>query len=406
MVTVLEQVEQVYRTGCDVEAKARAAGGDLQLGVEAASSFGEACRLSTQAANDKALSADARVQAAVFAKYYEYCRYKALCWVAYERRDCKQAIAEGEAGQKSLQEAIGLIDAARDSQSPDVQVHLDRQKRSWEFERQFTTLMAEAIKGRELWDLGRFADAIDHYRRAVAKGQAAVELVQQDGVPSPSERILIGNIYGMMSNASKALTKLIFERGRTVEGLAVLDGESSIELLRHNYHAYQCDVAAYRTNPEWQQYWDSAQACLGNLKRFLCDNPDAWFETYLAFENEPEFLAMMKQVDPTKYRQAELGRMAHDRGIARLWGIGSFWLMAFFVVFGAIYLLLSVGWWSALLAIVGIPILFLLVTAAILRSSGDLSEAGFLETIKLSLRFMRSGAARFVRRDDVDGGGE
>ena len=407
MGSILEKTEKVYLAACEYQAKARSAGGDLALGEQAASHFAEAARLSAQAATDEKLSTDAQAQAAIFAKYYEYCQHETLCWVAYERRLCEDALAEGKAGLRSMAEAVRLLDEALDSLPNDVRDHLIRQRRSWEFERQFSRVMAEAIEGRHLWDSGRFVDAMDHYRRAVAQGRAALEHVQSDGVPSASERILVANIYGMMSNSAKALTKLIFERGRSANGEpSVLDGSSSIELLRHNFDAYRFDMAAYRTNPEWQQYWDSAQACLDNLRQFLRDNPDAWAETYLAFEGESEFLALMKQIDPGAYRKAELAPVASEHLVARLWGIGSFWLMVFAVVVGAICLLLTIGWWSALLAVVSIPVLFVAVTAAILRSSGDLSEAGFLETLKLSLRFMTRGAARFVKPADADKGGE
>ena len=95
-----------------------------------------------------------------------------------------------------------------------------------------------------------------------------------------------------------------------------------------------------------------------------------------------------------------LERAMKDVSIVRIWGVGSFWVMTLVIVAALVYLPLTTSWRSAMLALLAIPVLFLIVSAVILRSAGALSEGGFIETVKLSLKFLINGLTRFIQRTD------
>jgi hypothetical protein len=72
----------------------------------------------------------------------------------------------------------------------------------------------------------------------------------------------------------------------------------------------------------------------------------------------------------------------------RLWQVGGFWLFAFSIVFGAIFVLVthSAEWWHLTLALIGLEVLLVLLGAFTLRTVGDLSEKNLLSLIGTAFR--------------------
>ena len=87
---------------------------------------------------------------------------------------------------------------------------------------------------------------------------------------------------------------------------------------------------------------------------------------------------------------ASLGHasLASTSKAVRLWQIGGFWLFAFSVVFGAIFVLVihSVEWWHLCFALIGLEVVLVLLGAFTLRTVGDVSEQTFLSLIAIAFR--------------------
>ena len=148
-------------------------------------------------------------------------------------------------------------------------------------------------------------------------------------------------------------------------------------------------------NPEWAQYPEVTEQCRANIENFLSANRGAWLRLYCEFEDQPEFLKIMKHVDIRLFRDAEAERLGRTHKAVKLWSVGSFWLTLFLVVVAAVVVVFRVvGWMQALLVLIVVEGLLLLVGAFTLRATGDVSENGLLELVKLAL----ASQATFVRR--------
>ncbi len=286
---------------------------------------------------------------------------------------------------------------------------------SWKAEQQAATVHLSAIHARENWDTGNPVEAQDWYHRAASQAQKAIEFLDSHDLDPTAERIMRGNNLGMIANAEQAIAKVLLDRHRQsgTESLSHASDQTAVDLLTAFLKTLEAGRAAAQANIEWRQHQHAVDQTTHNIKRLLTECGDRWGLFLTAFSGNLELESIMYGMDKDKLRHAELQK-AERTPVGRLWVVGSFWLMLFGMVIASVFLLLKTGWWYALLAIVGIPVLFLVLSASILRSTGDISEAGFLETVKLALKFQLSGPSRLIRKfresqidaPDGDNGGE
>lgn len=405
---ILTKIGEIYLKAMEHEKTARTSPEHIDSTKTAAEGFEEAAKLSEAASANTSLPSCSRAEAEAYAKYYWSCYYKALGWFWYEKRNTDAARDNEEQRQQFLKEAIDVVKARWDEFADDRHEHMEKMRNSWKAEQQASVVHLSAIRARENWDAGKPVEARDWYHRTASQAREAVEFLNTHDLDPTSERVMRGNMLGMIANAEQAIAKVLLGRlsQSGVQSLSKADDQLAVDLLAAFLRTLEAGKQAVQANIEWAQYQHAADQTISNIKTLLSDCRDRWPLFLIQFPNSPELRTFMNNIDAKTLRQANAMIEAERTPVGRLWAVGSFWLMVFVVVVGAIWLLLTIGWWSALLAVVSIPVLFLAVTAAILRSSGDLSEAGFLETLKLSLKFMTSGASRFVKPVDTDKGGE
>ena len=194
-----------------------------------------------------------------------------------------------------------------------------------------------------------------------------------------------------MANTSSALAMIMQERAAKKDQGKLLEMpfDLLVRILRHTLDAYRYGNAAFEHNPEWEQYRDIAQRCLNNIQNVLRMNPSAWVPLYVAFEDDPEFLRVMRMTDLERFKEAEAARHARENKLVKLWAVGSFWLLVLSVVAALVLVVASLGltWWQLLAAIAAIEVIFVLIGAFTLRTIGELSEKNFLTLVGKALEY-------------------
>lgn len=402
-----DPVTIAFHHGCKLKDQARTSRERLELYEQASEHFRTAGELSMELAQSPGTDEQTRLQAQLFAHYYLYEEQECLSTVYYERHDIAEAERCHKTGIAHLRTAIDLAENALLVVSQDCADHLRRSVRVWKYYLHVNDIELLAIKARDAWDSGDLHRALDHYRLILSKSQGLIEDASDPELDPAYRRIAIGNVFGMQVNASQALASVFLSHASEDD---ILPADVGLMLLEELFRAYQSGVSAYRANPEWDHYRTDSGHVLEIIKDFLDANKDKWQSIFIAFEENPAFLALMKEIDMERFKEVESKRHIRESKAVKLWQYGGFWLLAFGVIFAAVYLLLTRfdAWWQVLSAIIGLEVLLLLVGALTLRTVGDLSETNFLALVRLALQqqFRMFSLARglFSRQPERDNG--
>jgi hypothetical protein len=392
MPTKLEIINQEFREAVRLKELARKSTKDLDQFIRSAEHAHQASVLSFEIADDATNSTDEKVQAQVFGCYYSSEEHSCLGSYYYEKRQITEAKTHIEQCLQNLTKAISLIDSSVSSVSQEVAEHLKSFLPGWKYMQYVEEASLYAADARRAWDRNALIDALDFYRRAAEIQQDALGMARKNSLNPAYYRIAVGNYIGMMANASNTLARIIIGKG-TIEvrpdTTKVITSDAAIDLLRYALEAYKLSKTAFDANPEWDQYREGAEICLRNIQLFLRDNLTSWLEFYMAFENEPTFLRILRMTDLQQYKTVEIERHFRENKIAKLWLVGGFWIFALAAITGLILLVTSyaITWWQLLLALSAIETLLLVIIASTLRPLGDLSEEGFLKLIRLALKY-------------------
>tara|TARA_R110002072_G_scaffold302996_1_gene490931 strand:+ start:49258 stop:50535 length:1278 start_codon:yes stop_codon:yes gene_type:complete len=379
-----DPINEAFQEGCRLKDQARKSRIGLEVYEQAAERFHTAGELSSQLAKNEEQAEPTKLQAELFAEYYLYEEQECLSTCFYERHDIGQAERCHNEGVAHLKTAIRLAEEAIPKVSEDCGDHLRGNIRVWTHYLHVNEIESSAFKAREAWDNGDLIRALDHYRLMLSRLPKLIEDASDPELDPVYKRIAIGNYFGMQVNASQALAQAYLNRA---EG-DVLPTDLAMMMLEQLFRAYQIGVVAFQANPEWDHYREDSGHVLKIIKDFLEDNKDKWLSIYVVFEDDAAFLSIMKDVDMERFKEVEAQRHIRESKAVKLWQIGAFFLLAFCVVFGAVFLLLQSFnlWWQVLLGLVGVEVLLLIIGAFTLRSVGDLSEKGFLDLIGIAFQ--------------------
>jgi hypothetical protein len=166
----------------------------------------------------------------------------------------------------------------------------------------------------------------------------------------------------------------------------LLPANAAIELLNYGLDAYLLAKEAGEQNPEWDQYIDLVDITYSNLKNFLLENKKAWLKIYIAFQDKPDLLKIMQTLDYKEYNKVKSEILGENQTF-KLWKVGSFFILLFLIIFLVVYtfVLSKLSLFSFILSIVGIQVLFVIISITILRSINLLSEKSFVELTKFVL---------------------
>jgi hypothetical protein len=401
MAGLRDELNQRYLRAGELERLARQSPDNIEAAFQAATEFGEVARISSELENETGQTSEESAIEHALTLYYHAQRHKSLSWYWYEKRQTEPGLAEAEQYEHFLSEAIQCAEGCLETAGQSARVFLQRQLDDWKVSLLAGKAHRSSLLARKAWDSDDAVSALDYYRQTVQECQNVIASMGTHRVDPAVERIVRGNSFAMMANAAQAMFTIVSDRFFAGGDRAIIPPDEAMRLLGYLFQAYQFGRLAADHNPEWHQINIASTQCRRNIEQLLDANKDRCLELYCEFENQPEFLTIMRHVDLKAYRMAEEGRMMEQNKAIKLWSIGGFWLFAFVVV-GAVIIVLTnlVGFWLALVGVVGIETVFLILIGVILRSIGDLSEKNFLQLLGLAVKFQFSSLLSLTKSVD------
>jgi hypothetical protein len=362
---------------------------NIQFYLKAAEHLHGAAELSAKLA-EVGHDVDRTILHKAFSSYYFYEEHDCLSGYYYEKRDTEAANEHTRLSKNFIDMAVSTIKDIPPEVSLQVRKSLLGFLPDWEYRQRTVETKELANNARAAWDRERFIEALDIYRRMASVQRQIVDNLPESLDPK-HKRIAVGNYIGFMANASSAMAQLMLKRAESGDADAPLQLPSDIvaKILGHTLDAYALGETAFQHNPEWEQYREVALNCRRNIQNVLKLNPSLWGQLYLAFEDNPEFLRIMKMTDLNKFKEAESARHLRENKLLKLWGVGSFWLFVLFSIAALVLFIQSynLAWWRFALVIAAIEVVLVLIGAFTLRTVGDLSEKNFLELMRMAFKY-------------------
>lgn len=385
----INEIRKVYEETIRLKEIARKSVGSIDAYLEAAQYARQAGEMSRNRVNIES-DIDIKSQHEVFAAYYFYEEQDCLSGYHYEKRNTDDGREHANRGATFIERAIALIENVPPEVSEEVRERLLGFLPAFNHYRRTIRIKMWAHDARAAWDKALYVKALDVYRRMGELQQEDLEALTE-GVAPQYHRIARGNFIGYMVNASSAMAQAMLQHREVKdrENWLEVPADLAIRLLKYTLDAYMLANAAFEENPEWEQYRDNGLICLGNIQSFLRSNPEMWLKLYISFEDNPEFLKIMKMTDLPKFKETETKRHLQENKYLKLWAVGGFWLVALLAVVAMVLLLQSsvAGFWRLALVMVTTEVILLIVGGLVLRTMGDLSEKNFIELIGMALRY-------------------
>jgi hypothetical protein len=401
--TLEETIGTLYQRTIELKERARKSVGNIDSYVEAAEFAHRAGELSAEGSRT-APDASLAHQHAVYSVYYFYEEHDCLSGYYYEKRNTELGKEHAQQARGFITGAINLLSQVPPDVTEDVRQELHEHLPSFNHYLRTIEIKILANDARKAWDEERYIDALDLYRRMVELQKQDLKALS-DPIALQYWRIARGNYIGYSVNVSSALAQLMLKGGKMSDDrqAVTIPDDLAVTLLSHTVNAYQLAQAAFEENPEWEQYRDNAGRCLRNIQNVLRSNPNKWLPLYLAFEDEPEFVKIMKMTNLEKFKEVEAKRRIRENKIFKLWAVGSFWLLCLAVIVGLILLIQArvTGFWQLAILLTAVEVVLVIVGALILRTIGDLSERHFVELIRLAFRY-QFNFLKLLRRNEND----
>ncbi len=384
---LLDKGNVTYNEACKLKDIARKAKENYTVYLQAAEQFSKASDIYKDITTLLSTSENAKnyiqtiQECEVFSEYYLYEKEQCLMAYKYEERDIDNAKEHYTNNQRHLKDAISLLSRMKRDD------RLERQLKVWTFFEKSNVPFYYSILAREAWDEDNVVEALDYYREAWEKSkqvkEIAIDLVDMGVFDPVYKRISIGNFIGMAANISASLSKLIYEKYRNN-----LTSNMAIELLTLFLDGYYQSSEAYRMNPEWDDYKKGSEVVYNNICNFLSENKKNWKDIYIEFQEEKRLLNIMKKLDIKHYNEIKEEIDIEKNKILKLWGVGSFWLVTFLIVFGGIAVLsCNLKWYALLLVLCFGQVALTVIGALILRTIDGLSEQNFIKLVQLAFQY-------------------
>lgn len=402
--TDISQIDRIFLEGCALKDRAIVSLGDLELYLEAACRFEQAAQIAHAAASEDARDPENSDYLGCLFAYYEYEKHYCLSAYEYEKRNADAARDHVQNGLRALDDAIQRSQSS--AFGPEMIQKMQPHVTMWKYFRISHEAQKYAIDARSHWDAGRYIQAVDAYRSAVPLEQRASEFASANNLGQRYIRIARGNVIGMTANASQALAMHTLKQGdsdASQKGVA-LSKDRAFLLIRFGLDAIEQGKAAYMMNPEWTQYREAAEQCRSNIEQFLKENRKEWVPLYIEFEGDDGLHRIMKNADLNWYKEVvQMVKIPNNKTV-KLWAVGSFWLLALAIVTGVVLLIMKqgAGFWTTIIVIVGIEVILTIIGALTLRSTGDVSEGGFISLMSLAFRTQFLVTKLFKTKDSSD----
>jgi hypothetical protein len=379
----IAQIDETLKKGIALQTSY----GQSEVGVaalkEAAELLAQAADMHAQLAREPHLADAYRKISDIHASYYQSRSHNAMWNYYYEERDVDNALEQQAERLKSLQKALEQADHEVEIGGP-VADALGMAPAVWRHELIECEALKIATLARGAWDAGRHIEALDHYRAVERNHLAAYQDTVAQDLGQERERIAKGNHASAIAMARKAMATLAFHRVADDDGVARLTPDQATDFLSHAFEAYKGDLSAYEANPAWTQYQHGAKVSKEAIENYLKQNgQQAWLEAYCSFEDEPLFLNIMKLLDLDRFTEIE--HLRHVKGDEWPRWLTSFAFACLAAILICICLAIFRSAWT-LTAIPAICVIYLLVSASTLRWGGHLTEASYIQCVKLAMK--------------------
>lgn len=299
MVDIEDIISVAYQRGCRLKEIARKSTDNIEFYLKAAAWFHSAADILASKRSEKDL--DSNIQCEVFSAYYFYEKYQCLSAYHYEKRDTEKATEHLKKSEIYLNNAVNSIINMPADVSLNIQELLNGFLPRWKYFQDSNKFHNLKNKSRAAMDAGLFADALDLYQESIESQDELIKHLDGKNLGSTHKRIAKANALGSKANAFSAMALIIVARAKGNHGS--LEYAEFVEALRFEKDAYLYSREAYRCNPEWRQYHTAGQKHLENIQSSLCANLDSWQQLVLEFEDDHEFLRIMRMADLERFEE-------------------------------------------------------------------------------------------------------
>jgi tetratricopeptide (TPR) repeat protein len=291
-----KEILELFDEAARLKEIARKSADSIDSYLQAAPLLKRASLLSMQEAEKKETEPDDRLQHLVFGYYYSYEEQYCLGGYYYEKHDTARAIKHIKLAAEELSRGVALIKDSPPSLADKTKKHLASFLPNWQHFLRHLDMKILANQARAAWDSARFIEALDIYRKMASQEREFIGSIEFKEVAAQYQRIAVGNYIGTMVNVSSAMAAAILERTKVAgeDGVSEIPFDLLIKLVEYTLDAYRLGHQAFDQNPEWDQYRAVANQCSRNIQNFLKDNPSARVHLSIAFEDDPDFVKILR----------------------------------------------------------------------------------------------------------------
>lgn len=393
MQSKLKEINSVYKKACSLKEIARKSPENIDVFLQAAELFHKAGFLKEEFAKDNDIGSINSIHSKIFSSYYYYEEHNCFAQYYYEKHDIDKAKEHNKESLNFLEGSIKLTEENIKSLTSQIKEQLSDHLKICKYYKITSIALGYNIDARFAWDNSDYVKALDFYRQTKKTFKEAVVFTETNSLAPIYRRISKGNYIGMIANSFSAFAGILFKSfGSSDNKIRSIPNSLIPRLLKYAFEGYRYSNEAFNENPECKQYNEGAQVCLSNIKKVLEMYSSRWLNFYIEFENEPEFIKIMKTTDIKRFKEVEDERYFRENKYAKLWAVGSFLLFSILVIMVLVTVVVrTIRNWETLLIVffVGV-IIFVIVGAFLLKSTGDLSESGFLKLVSLALKYLKS----------------
>ena len=377
-----QKIDEIYDEGRTIKDRVRQSQRNYELNLEASKKMELAVNLIQEV-----LKLDLKNEETVYSlkidrEYYSYEKYDCLSHYYYESHKIDEAVENIHKGLSHLKDSIALLKSIPTSFSDKFKTEYGSRIKRWEYFYNNSTNKIYTFFARKALDNNNFIEALDNYKRFAREAKSIIEQAKE--LEPMYERVSIGNYVGMLANISQTMAQITLENETINNGL--LPSNAAIVLLNYGLDAYLLAKEAGEQNPEWDQYKDLVRVTYNNLKNFLLENKRAWLKIYIHFQDQQDLLKIMQTIDYKEFNKVKSEILGENQTF-KLWKFGSFFILLFLIIFLVVFtfVLSKISILYFILSLVGIQVLFVIISITILRSINLLSEKGFVELTKFVL---------------------
>ena len=401
MKELFEEINGIFDKANQFKEQARISKSNNKFFINAAKSYHKAGFKSNELLSMLSdQNVDEKLQLCAYKNYYYSEKYYCLCTYYYNCRVTNKALRYHNLYIKNLNQAIKQIEQRPDGVSDAIINNLKSHLDTWEFFMLGGKILGTAIKARDAWDCNRTIEAFDYYQSMLGDSKKAYDVavgnVECGKLPEVYKRIAGGNYIATAANVASALAKKSYENHFCNED------DQLLLMLEYILKAYKLSKYAYQTNPEWQEYYQGSQVMYMTVKKIVTDITD-WKKLYIKFNINSEVHQIMRSIDEKKYNKLNKELNPENNKWIKLWSIGAFFILLGVIVFSGISMIAyNFDLLKFFSIILPSEFIFLVVGALILKTTGDLSENGFIKLKELVFKYQFKFYKKISIKNDGD----